>query len=583
MRCSLTTILLLSSCLLQSCVGHGTAPEERLDAFCYNEPDGIGSLDPAVASYQAAWWGTTHLFNGLVELDTALQIVPCIARSWDVDGRGLEWTFHLRSDIWFHEDPCFGAGMTRRLVAEDVRYSLERICDARTKSTGLWAFRNLIVGADDYHQGTRHPAPGTQHHIEGIRVVDDSTLTITLTKPFAPFLAVLTMPYGSVVPREAVQMYGMDFGQHPVGTGPFRFDHWMQDVECVLTRNPRYFKVDEEGKRLPYLQTVRITFLRDIKSEFLEFTRGTYDVVTQIDGSFAPSVYDVDLTLKPPYDKYVMHKAPAFSIEYYGVLLDTSFPAARATPLATQRKVRQAMNLAIDRHRIVTYVLHGRGRPTRNGVLPPGMPGYSDTVRGYGYDPDKARRLLAEAGFPNGKGCPPLLLQLGNNPRTASVAEAIQEQWRELGLNVELRQIDFPQHLAQVRNGELALWRTSWIGDYPDPENFLAVFTTQNTAPYGPNTTHISRTDLDSLYNAALDPRLTNEQRYALYHRMEQIVIEESPWMFLYHDILIRLTHPNVKGFTLDGTGRLLLERVYKTQDPRSRAQDPRPKTQGTN
>jgi oligopeptide transport system substrate-binding protein len=566
MRRSLTILLLISSFSISSCVDHGSTQDSRPDAFCYNEPDGIGSLDPAVASYQAAWWATTHLFNGLVELDTALQIVPSIARSWSVDDRGLEWTFHLRTDVWFHEDPCFGAQRRRRVTAHDVRYSLERICDARTKSTGQWAFRDLIDGAIEFIDRSKFQVPGSKfRHIAGLNVLNDSTIVIRLTKPFAPFLAVLTMPYGSIVPREAIEHYGADFGQHPVGTGPFRFDHWKQDIECVLVRNEHYFKVDDKGRKLPYLNTVRITFLRDIKSEFLEFVRGTYDVVSNIDGSFAPSVYDVDLSLKAPYDKYVMHKAPAFSIEYYGVLLDTSYPAAKAVPLATRRKLRQAMNYAIDRHRIVTYVLHGRGRPARHGVLPPGMPGFSESVQGYSYDIDKARRLLAEAGFPNGKGCPPLLLQLGNNPRTASVAEAIQEQWKEIGLNVELRQIDFPQHLAQVRNGELAMWRTSWIGDYPDPENFLALFITKNMSPFGPNTTHISREELDALYEQALDPRLTTDERNVLYNQMERIVIEESPWMFLYHDVLIRLTHPNIRNFTLDGSGRLLLEHVFKT------------------
>ncbi len=563
MKRSLTTTIAIISCLfIVSCGGHRASDEQSLTSFTYNEPDGIASLDPAVASYQAATWANTHVFNGLVELDTNLGIAPCIASSWEVDDAGRRWTFHLRTDVWFHTDACFGSDSTRRVTAEDVRYSIERICDARTKSTGLWAFRSRIVGADVFHQ---HSRAGRSGHISGITVVDDSTITITLTEPFAPFLAVLTMPYGSIVPKEAVERYGADFGQHPVGTGPFRFERWVPDVELTLARNERYFKVDTRGKRLPYLTSVHITFLRDVKNEFLEFTRGRYDVVSSVDGSFAPSVYDVDGTLKPPYTKFRIHRAAAHSIEYYGIMLDTTYPAARAVPLASQRLLRQALNYAIDRHRIVTYVLHGRGIPAHHGVLPPTMPGFSDTVRGYQYDADRARDLLAQAGYPYGKGLPQLLLQLGNNPRTASVAEAIQEMWREIGVKVELRQVDFPQHLSQVRSGELAMWRTSWMGDYPDPENFLALFTSQNFSPSGPNTTHTRRADLDDLYTRALSPKLTFSERAALYHEMERIVLEESPWIFLYHDVLIRLTQPNVQGFLLDGSGRLLLERVYKT------------------
>ncbi len=568
-RRSLTVLITLLSGLISACSSE-TTDRSPSDTFCYNEPDGIGSLDPALASYQSAVWATGHLFTGLVELDSALQVAPGIARSWEVDDKGLVWTFHLRSDVWFHEDPCFGSQRSRRVTAHDVQYSLERICDARTKSTGLWAFRTRIEGAQDFHDATREQRatshePRATSHISGINALNDTTLTIRLTQPFAPFLVVLTMPYGYVVPREAVETYGADFGQHPIGTGPFAFDHWTQDVELVLKRHARFHKIDTTGRRLPYLNAVRITFLRDVKNEFLEFTRGTYDVVTSIDPSFAPSVYEIGGGLKEPYTRFHLHRAAAQSVEYYGILLDTSFAAAKAVPLATQRLLRQALNYAIDRHRIVTYVLYGRGIPAHHGVLPPSMPGFDSTIVGYRYDPDRARELLAQAGFPNGKGCPPLLLQLGNNPRTASVAEAIQQQWREIGIHVELRQVDFPQHLAMVRNGDLAMWRTSWIGDYPDPENFLALFVTSNRAPNGPNTTQISDPELDQWYSEALSPKLSFAERSDRYHRMERRIIEEAPWIFLYHDVLVRLTQPTIHGFHLDGSGRLLLERVTKT------------------
>lgn len=563
---SLTIGIAICSLLVGSCGGqNGPSPSERTDTFCYNEPGGLSSLDPAEASYRPATWATTQIFNGLVELDSTGSVVPCIARSWTVDATGCEWTFMLRTDVWFHDDPCFGAKRTRRVTASDVRYSLERICDARTKTTGLWAFRTRIDGADAFHRAT---AEGRTVPMRGITVINDSVLRIRLTSPFAPFLAVLTMPYGFIVPREAVETYGATFGRHPVGTGPFLVTAWQDDVELLLRRNPQYFKTDESGRRLPYLETVRVTFLRDSKSEFLEFRQGHYDMVSSVDGAIASAIFEAGGRLRPPYDRFHVHTAAAQSIEYYGILLDTAFPAARAVPLSRSRLLRQALNVAIDRHRIVTYLLQGRGIPAQYGVLPPTMPGFSDSVLGYTYDPDRARRLLAEAGYPNGKGLPPLLLQLGSSERTASVAEAVQDMWREVGIRVDLRQVDFPQHLAQVRNGDLALWRTSWIGDYPDPENFLALFVSTFRPPNGPNTTRIARSDLDSLYRLALVPGRSPEDRAALYHQMERIVVDEAPWVFLYHDVLLRLTHPNVHGFTVNGSDRLVLERVFKT--PRS-------------
>ena len=310
---------------------------------------------------------------------------------------------------------------------------------------------------------------------------------------------------------------------------------------------------------------MRIAFVRDPKSEFFEFTKGEFDVISSIDESFIPSVFESDGRLKAPYDRYRVLRTSANTVEYYGILLDTTLPAGQQSPLARSKALRQALNYAIDRHRIVAYLLNSRAIPAYHGVLPPTMPGFNDSLVGYRYDPARARRLLAQAGYPNGQGLPTLLLQLGNSARTAAIAEAVQEQWREIGINVELRQVDFPQHLSMVRSGELALWRTSWIGDYPDPENFLALFITSTIAPNGPNTTRISRPDIDSLYEAILDPTRSSQERRQIATAIERIVLDEAPWVFLYYQVVLRVVHPHVKGLTLDGSDRLILERVSKT------------------
>ena len=561
-QCTLTIGFAICSFLFSSCVGHKPAPVESTSVFSYNEPDGLLSLDPAQASYRSALWASSHLYNGLVELDSNLAIAPCIAAQWSVDKAGLEWTFRLRTDVWFHPDSCFGPQRMRKVIAQDVKYSLERILDARTKSTGLWAFRTTIEGADEFHQATRR---GVRPSLKSIRVINDSVVSIRLTKPFAPFLAVLTMPYGSIIPREAIELYGADYGRHPVGTGPFMFGTWIPDRELTLRRNPRYFKSDAQGRRLPYLSEVHVAFVRDPKSEFFEFTKGEFDVISSVDESFVPSVFEPDGQLKAPYDRFRVLRTSANTVEYYGILVDTTLPAGQQSLLARSKALRQALNYAIDRHRIVAYLLNGRAIPAYHGVLPPAMPGFNDSLIGYRYDQARARQLLAQAGFPNGKGLPKLLLQLGNSARTAAVAEAVQEQWREVGIDAELRQVDFPQHLSMVRAGELALWRTSWIGDYPDPENFLALFITSTISPNGPNTTRISHPVLDSLYQTILDPSRSPEERKQIATAMERIVLEEAPWVFLYYHVVLRVVHPHVKGLTLDGSDRLILERVYKT------------------
>jgi peptide/nickel transport system substrate-binding protein len=530
--------------------------------FYYNEPDGLNTLDPATTSYKAAIWAGSQIFNGLVELDSSLHFVPCLAKSWEVDTAGLLWTFHLRTDISFHENECFGKQQTRRMTAHDVKFSFERICDARVKSTGLWIFRNRLIGAEEYNKSTNkyHPTTG----IQGISVLNDSTVQFRLEKPFAPLLSLLTMPYCWIIPHEAIDFYKIDFYKHPVGTGAFMFEEWKPDMALSLVRNPLYFKHDASGKQLPYLDRISISFIRNTKSEFLEFEKGKLDFIGSIDASFVEKVLTSEGKLTPEFSSFKLLQASAQSVEYYGIMLDSTLEATKNMPLSRSKLLRQALNYAIDRKKIIQFVLKGKGIPADYGVLPPSMPGFSSETRGYEYNPEKARELLAKAGFPNGKGLPTLMLQLGANERTASVAEAVQQQWKAIGVNLELRQVDFPQHLDMVRNSKLALWRTSWIGDYPDPENFLALFYSQNYSPKGPNTTHINRHDLDSLYLLALSPRLAPARRYALYNQMERIVLNDAPWIFLYYNIHQRLAQPSVIGLRPEGIDRLILETVDK-------------------
>ncbi|MBL8000137.1 MAG: ABC transporter substrate-binding protein, partial [Candidatus Kapabacteria bacterium] len=433
--------------LLSSCSKHQELDVRR--SFRYNETGGLKSLDPALASYQAAGWLTSQLFSTLVEYDSTLTLTPSVAKRWSVDSTGCRWIFELRTDVFFHEDSCFGAQRWRVLTAHDVRYSLERLLHAATRSPGLWVLRKRLVGGDEYHRLSKQA--GFFGRCKGIEVLSDSTIALTLVKPFAPFLSLLTMPYCSIVPHEALEMYGEDFGLHPVGSGPFTMASWEFEKELVLRKNTSYFKTDGRGVRLPYLDNVTVQFIRDSKTEFLEFRNGNIDAVMQIDPSFASVVLNTDGTLQQRYAKYVLQQKPAHTIEYYGMLLDTNEDAARAMPLATSRFIRQALNYAIDRDRIVRYVLRGKGIAAEHGVLPPSMPGFSETVRGYTYNPAKARMLLKEAGFTNGIGMPTLTLQMGNNARSASVGEAIQQMWKEIGVSVTLKQVDFPQHLDMVR------------------------------------------------------------------------------------------------------------------------------------
>ncbi len=557
--------VMLAGMLLASC---GGKKQQSSNTFYYNESDGLNTLDPAKIGARAPWWIGGQIYLGLVGLDTALHATPQLASAWTVSDDGLRWRFTLRSDVNFADDPCFPGGRGRRVTAGDVRYSFERICDPKSGSTGFWVFRGKVKGADAFFDG-RQSGTGGPEHVEGFRVIDDSTFEIELTEPFAPFLSMLSIPYCWVVPHEAVERYGADFFRHPVGSGPFKLAEWTPDRRLILVRNPGYYERDASGNRLPYLDSVSIGFIKEAKTEFVEFKNGRLDAIASVDPALAVSVFDkTGTSLTKEFQKYRLHTSPALSVEYYGFMLDAGTPGGSGSVFTKNRYLRRALNYAIDREAIVRYVLQGRAISGTHGPVPPGAPGFSN-VRGYGFDREMARRLLDSAGYPDGKGLPEITLQLGQNERTASVAEAVQEQLGAIGIRLKLRQVDFPQHREMIIAGKLPFWRTSWMGDYPDAENFVALFYSKYMSPRGPNTTHFSNARVDSLYRAALDPKLSADARAALYGEAERLVLDEAPWIILYYTIVQRLTQPGVSGYAVDPLDRLNLTYVRKTDTQR--------------
>ncbi|MBE9492514.1 MAG: ABC transporter substrate-binding protein, partial [Bacteroidetes bacterium] len=363
--------------------------------FRYNEAAGITSLDPAFAKNLANIWACNQLFNGLVQLDNNLKVIPCIANEWKISGDGLTYTFHLRNDIYFHDHPLFNDQKGRKVVAGDFVYSFNRILDPVVASPGAWVFQNVELRDRQY----------------GFFAPDDSTVIIRLAKPFPPFLGILSMQYCSVIPREVVEYYGKDFRQNPVGTGPFYFKMWKEGVKLVCRRNNHYFEKDLMGNPLPYLEAVSITFLMDKQSAFLEFVKGNLDFMSGLDASYKDELLTKDGKLHPKYqDKFQLITEPYLNTEYLGILVDTGSELVRKSPLRF-RSVRKAINYGFDREKMIRYLRNNIGIPGNYGIVPSGMPSFdSNFVRGYSYNPDKARHLLASAGFQNGNNLPDITL-----------------------------------------------------------------------------------------------------------------------------------------------------------------------------
>jgi len=534
---------LLLICVLAAC-GKKNSREGKT-VFRYNELKGISSLDPAFARTMANIWAVNQLFNGLVQMNQALKVVPCIAKSWEISEDGKLYTFYLRDDVFFQDDELFPGGKGRRVVASDFVYSLNRIVDDRVLSPGKWIFNSIDF---DNHGG--------------FFAQDDSTFQVYLKKTFPPFLGMLTMQYCSVVPKEIVEHYGKDFRSHPVGTGPFQFKFWYEGVKLVFHKNPHYFERDENGNRLPYLDAVGITFIDDPQSAFLEFIKGNLDMLSGLEGSYKDALITKNGHLQPKFEKDIELISQAFlNTEYLGFLVNDSLDLVKHSPLRF-KKVRQALNYGIDRGKMIKYIRNNIGAPGVNGFVPDGLPSFdAQKVIGYDYNPDMARGLLIKAGFPGGKSLPQIVLY--TTSQYLDLCEYIQHQLSEIGVNIRVEVNPSQTHGEMVANSEVMFFRKSWIADYPDAENYLSLFYSKNFTPNGPNYTQFSNKHYDDLYEKALT--ITNDSlRYELYREMDRILIEEAPFIVLYYDRVVRFVHKDISGLEANAMNLLTLKRVRK-------------------
>jgi peptide/nickel transport system substrate-binding protein len=366
------------------------------------------------------------------------------------------------------------------------------------------------------------------------------------------------MPYCSVVPREVVERYGNEFRAHPCGTGPFRFKSWEEGQTLILLKNDHYFERDSVGRSLPYLDAVKITFNDEKATEFLQFRQGQLDFINEIDVSFKDEVLTKRGQLKKEWaGKIILSVYPQLNTEYFGILMDTANALVRNSPLRFL-PVRQAINYGFDRRKMMLYLRNSLGLAAESGFIPAGLPSFDSTkVHGYHYDPGKARALLAAAGFPDGKGIPPI--KLLTIPNYADFATFVARQLQDIGLHIEVEVVQKSLLLEETAQSKALFFRGSWLADYPDAENYLSVFYSKNPAP--PNYTRYADPVFDRLYERALEE--TNDSvRYALYREMDQRVIDAAPVVPVWYDEVVHLVNPRVKGFTPNALNLLELRRV---------------------
>jgi len=528
-----------SGVILFNACGSRTSGNKQV--FHYNEADGIATLDPAFSKNRSIIWAVHQLYNTLVETNDVLQIVPSLAYRWEVSDDRKVYTFHIRPGVFFHDNDAFPQGKGRKLTAFDVAYSYSRIIDPTTASSGAWIFNDRV---DDK---------------QGFKALDDSTFQLTLNSPFAPILGLLSMQYCSIVPQEVVAKYGADFRSHPCGTGPFKFKAWEEGQAMILQKNENYFERDSTGLPLPYLDGVKITFFDSKATEFLLFQQGELDFINDIDPSFKDEILTKKGELRKDWQhKIILSKHSYLNTEYLGILMEKDNPLVSNSPLRF-KQVRQAINYGFDRRKLIMYLYNSKGMPAESGFIPAGLPSFdSSKVKGYYYNPAKARELLQAAGFPDGEGLP--VIKLLTIATYSDIAGFIARQLEETGIKIQVEVVPKSLLLEQTAKSEALFFRGSWIADFPEAENYLSVFYSSNPAP--PNYTRYHNAQFDALYEQAMITE-NDSLRYKLYQQMDQLVIDDAPVIPLWYDEVIRLVHPNVKQFQANGLNLLELRRTF--------------------
>lgn len=512
--------------------------------FKYNEPAGITSLDPAFSNRTENIWAVNQIFNGLVQLDDSLKVKPCIAYRWELSDDGLNYTFYLRNDVYFHNHELFEKGKGRKVNANDFVYSFNRILSPVTASPGVW-----VLNAVEHKNNTY-----------SIKAINDSTLTITLSKPYRPFLNLLSMPYCSVVPKELVEHYNKDFRSNPVGTGPFVFKFWAEGEKIVLLKNENYFELFN-GKRMPFLDAVNISFLKDRQTAFLEFVKGNFDFMSGIDASYKDELLTRVGALQQKYKHNIsMSKIPFLKTDYLGFNLDYVDGIGKLSK-ESQLKIRKAINYGFDRQKMVLYLRNNIGLAAVNGFVPKGMIHFDSTIVGYTYRPDLAKQLLTEAGFPNGKNMPEI--KLITTSVYLDVCEYIQSELAQLGIKIIVEVLLPAVNSELIANNKANFFRKSWVADYADKENYMSVFYSKNYSPNGPNYTHFSSHEFDSLYEKCLT-LMNNDELHKNFKRMEEIIISEAPVVPLYYDDAVFFYHNNIKDLKGNPLNLLQLKSVRK-------------------
>ena len=498
----LVTVTLVSQ-MLAAC--GGTEVPHRRTLIDSRDSEDPRSLDPALSTDVPTGRAVSYVFDGLARFDERGTVVPDLATSWTVSPDGMTYTFHLARGVRFHDGTTFNA--------RNVEHSFERVLDPKTRGGRGWPLYPI--------RGARPYAEGRASHISGLEVQNDSTVAMTLTKPFAIFPKMLAMPVTAIVPRRIPP----DFGEHPIGTGPWKLVEWRHDDFLLFARNAAY-----HGE-VPKTDSLLARIIPEPSTGVAEFEGGNVDLLTVPDRETRS--WEAN-----PEQRALLRSSPSLRLVY--VAINTT-----RGPLV-DRRVRQAINHAVDTRMILERLLGGRGVRAA-GVVPPSLAGADTTRRPYTYDTLLARRLLGDAGYARGIDVELWCSQSAPFPR---IAQTIQAYLARANIRVHIVQRDAPSVREAARKGRTDMTLKDWYADYPDAENFLYPLLYSTNRGVGGNVSFYQNSAFDTTVSMARRER-NDVRRAALYSHADSLAFDDAPMLFLFFYKEVDAVQPWIRGFTV--------------------------------
>lgn len=514
----------------------------------YSENELIETLYPISIQDIISARASYNIYDGLVRYNTKKQkLEGCLAEKWEISPDAKTFTFFLKKGVLFHDDPCFENGKGREVKAQDIKYSFQLLCTPNPNNFSFEStFSGKVIGADDFFIALKQQKQPTD--ISGVKIIDDYTIQISLKNPCLTFLNILSLPACFIVPREGVEKYGKNLC---IGTGPFKLAQKSND-KYLLVKNENYHRFDSLGNQLPFIDSLEILFIPTKSNELDAFMNDKIDVIAGLPSESVNDVLEEQIALfagKPI--KYILARSPELATQYLDLCQIDPFKDI---------KVRKAFAYAIDREKIVVDILKDQSYgPGIYGLTPPVIKDYDVTkITGYNYNPELAKKLLAEAGFPDGKNFPQVKMEFNSGgAKNSSVAFELQNQWlKTLNINIGLEIVPLAKKIEDSEFGRAGIFKSAWIADYSSPESFLSLgygksVPSSFAIPSYPNVSRYSNASFDSLFEkGSYSTSLAESYEYFL--KAEQKLMDDCPIIVINYEEDYKMFNARMNDFNFN-------------------------------